>query len=1078
MKKFLIALLAILAVACTVLTLTACNRHKHEYGEWIEAVDATCSHAGNVGHYHCDGCGKDFDKDFNEIENVTVAKLAHTWDDGEVTVPATCETEGKKLFTCKVCGDKKTEAVNALGHDWNTGEILLQPTCTATGERKQTCLTCGKTRTVEMEKLEHNFELIPALAPTCEASGHGERQQCSVCGYVLPIDNAIPPLGHTFGEWETLIAATDDHAGLQIRTCTVCHNKSETRDIEQKSHVWGEFVYDFDKGTHTRKCQNSDCGRTDTQGCVYNRGEVVAPTCTKDGYTLYTCQLCNHTMQGEQTTALDHNYGDFTADYVGVENFENHVHTHSRICKRCNDVDTEPCSQTTEKVIDPTCTTGGYTTYTCNTCGSVHETDPQQALGHKFSQWAYDTTNADMHTQTCQTCLTVERQACVYDDEVTLPTCTDGGFTTHTCSVCAHQYVDAQVEAYGHAFGDFTYNGNGETNTHTHSCARCQTVETKDCEMVEVKQAETCTTDGSITRTCKYCLVTFTEEGAKSLGHDFTEFADADNGKHTRSCKRCSTVDEQAHVYETSTVSAADCENARVVKNTCTVCSSSYTESVGNPLGHSWGDYVANADLKTHTRVCQRDDNHVEQLAHSFTTTNLCNQCSYDCLTYKFVGGHYVVYADNRLTSSIKEIIIADKHSEVGGDLYDVTQICEKAFMGNRYITSVRLPATVTTIGEYAFYGCSALTSVTVESGSALTDIGYSAFMNCGELVSMQLPEGLVSIAGYAFCNNEKLFEIDVPESVQSLGCNAFMNTACYNDANRWTEGVLYLGKHLIAANSSVRGEYTVKDGTISIGYMAFSKCKELTFISLPRSLNYVERDAFLGCEALTSVAYGGTMDDWFAITFISDASSPLYYAARLNIEQATGDVVIPDGITSIPAGTFRGTAITSIKIPDTVTFIGEEAFENCEQLTVINIPDSVKYIGANAFANCGYYNDASKWVSGVLYVGNHLIASKANELAGNYRVKDGTVTIGIDAFRNCADLTQVTIVSTVVRIGANAFEGCTNLTGIVFEDTSFKWLANRIDSLTRLLSANDLSTGAKALEQFQYYNGEWKRWN
>ena len=1036
MKKIFIVALAIIAVLCAVVALCACN-HQHDYGEWIEAVEATCSHAGNIGHYHCAECGKNFDKDHNEIEgSVTTEKLAHEWD---------------------------------------AGEIILQPTCTSEGELKRSCLNCGAKQTVAIDKLPHTVELIPAVAPNCEEAGSGMGQKCAVCGTVLSASATIPPLGHDYGEWETLIASTDEHSGVEMHTCSRC-GKAETRDTAQGSHVWGAWVDNGD-GTHTRICQNSSCdNKVDTQSCVYDSGAVTAATCTTDGFTLYTCLLCSHELKGEQVTALGHNYGEFTADFVGVENFENHTHTHSRVCKRCGDKDTQPCADTTEEIVVPTCTTGGYTKQTCNTCGSIHETNPVQALGHQFDEWAYDTANADMHTHTCQTCLTVERQPCVYNDAVTQPTCTDGGFTTHTCSICQHFYIDAEVEAYGHAFSDFVYNGNGETNTHTHTCARCQLSETKDCEMVSVTLAETCTTDGSTTSTCKYCFISFTSQGAKSLGHDYTDFADAGNGNHSRSCRRCSTVDTQPHAYETSMVSAADCENARVDEFTCTVCSSFYTESVGSALGHSWAAWTVSTDK--HTHVCQRNDQHTEAFAHVYTTTNLCNDCSYDCLNYMLVGGHYVVYNDNRLPSSVTTVIIASQHSEIGGDMYDVTQINESAFSFNRYIKTVQLPATLTTIGTYAFYHCASLTTVTVEGGSALVEIGYSAFSNCSELVSFSLQEGLVTIGEFAFANCVKLLEIDVPASVQSLGTYAFRNTACYNDENRWTNGVLYLGKHLVGARAEVVGDYALRDDTISIGCMAFSECNGLTGITLPSSLTYVDRDAFLGCEALASVIYAGTMNDWFAITFVSDASSPLYYAARLNIVEASGAIEIPDGITSIPAGTFRGTAITSVHIPETVTFIGEEAFENCEQLTVVNVPDSVKYIGANAFKGCGYYNETANWDSGVLYIGNHLIASKPSELSGEYRLKDGTLTIGIDAFRNCTELTQVTIVDTVVRIGAYAFEGCTGLTGVIFEDTSIRWLANRVNSISRMLSANDLSTGAKAAEQFEYYNGEWKRWN
>ena len=1076
MKRSIIVILTILAVLCVAVALVACG-HQHNY-QWVEEVEATCGREGTVGHYHCADCGKNFDKDYKEIDNVTLKKLSqHTWVAGD-EVAATCETDGYVPHTCSVCGatGAKTVTVKAFGHDYNTGVITVQPTCFVAGERVQTCRTCGKTQTVEVDKLEHALKLVPAVEPTCEQPGSGAGQRCSVCGYVVPIDNAIAPLGHSYGDWQTLIAATDDHAGLEIRTCDRC-GKAETQDVAQKEHVFGAWVDNID-GTHTRTCQNTDCeNKVDTQPCVYDYGVVNAATCTQDGYTLYTCQICNHQLQGEHTDALGHSYGDYVADFVGLENVDNHIHTHTRVCKRCNATDTADCTYSGQEVIAPTCTAGGYTKQICNVCSSVHETNPIEALGHKFGQWSYDETVGNTHKQRCETCLTEVEQACVYVDEVTLPNCTDGGYTTHTCSICQHIYTDGEVESLGHTFSDWKYNADGDKDTHSHTCSRCLLVETNDCEMVEIAEAETCTTDGSVTRTCKHCLISITEEGAKSLGHNFNDFADSGNGNHTRSCQRCGASDSQAHAYENTVVSEADCDNARVDKYTCTVCGSSYNEKVGEALGHAWDNWVVSSS--EHTRTCQRDGSHVQAILHTFTTTNLCQECGFDCLTYKLVGGHYVVYSDNKVPKTVTTVIVSAQHCEVGdSNFYDVTQIADSAFMSNRNITRVELPATVTAISSYAFYNCASLTTVVLDDSSQLTDIGVSAFMNCTVLENLTLPNGLITIGGYAFMNCESLLEIDVPSSVQSLGSNAFQNTACYNDPARWTDNVLYLGKHLVKANARVAAQYSIKDGTISIGYQAFSECAGLEEISLPNSLLYVERDAFLGANALQSVAYAGTLDGWLAIIFVNDASSPLYNAARLNIEQASGDIVIPNGVTAIPAGTFRGTAITSVDIPDGVTFIGEEAFENCTQLAVINVPDSVKYIGANAFVGSGYYLDNSKWVDGVLYIGNHLIATKADELNGEYRVKDGTVTIGIEAFKDCVNLSKVSIVGTVVRIGANAFAGCTALTEIVFEDASYSWFANRLGSLSRLLHASDLSTPSIVPELMLFYNGEWKRWS
>ena len=99
MKKLLIVTLAILCVACMCIALAACDE-KHQMGEWIEETAATCTENGVVGHYHCTHCDKDFDRDGNEISDLTIPKLGHVRHE-EVTKKATCTEEGVRLVSCE-----------------------------------------------------------------------------------------------------------------------------------------------------------------------------------------------------------------------------------------------------------------------------------------------------------------------------------------------------------------------------------------------------------------------------------------------------------------------------------------------------------------------------------------------------------------------------------------------------------------------------------------------------------------------------------------------------------------------------------------------------------------------------------------------------------------------------------------------------------------------------------------------------------------------------------------------------------------------------------------------------------------
>ena len=154
------------------------------------------------------------------------------------------------------------------------------------------------------------------------------------------------------------------------------------------------------------------------------------------------------------------------------------------------------------------------------------------------------------------------------------------------------------------------------------------------------------------------------------------------------------------------------------------------------------------------------------------------------------------------------------------------------------------------------------------------------------------------------------------------------------------------------------------------------------------------------------------------------------------------GDVVIPESIdgytvTAIGDEAFIVCgALTSIVIPDSVTTIGARAFAFCDALTTVEIPDSVRSIGSDPFYDTGYYHQESNWENGVLYIGNHCIDAKSDEIPTEYTIREGTITIGAYVFAWCAALTSVEIPDSVTTIGYSAFRGCAALTTVEIGDS------------------------------------------
>ena len=316
-------------------------------------------------------------------------------------------------------------------------------------------------------------------------------------------------------------------------------------------------------------------------------------------------------------------------------------------------------------------------------------------------------------------------------------------------------------------------------------------------------------------------------------------------------------------------------------------------------------------------------------------------------------------------------------------------------------VTEAAIPAqingvAVTTIGEYAFWGCDKLTSVTIPD--SVTSIGACAFKECTSLTDMNLPDSVVSI-----------------------GSTVFGDTAIYNAADRWIDGVLYLDNWVIEAEQTVSGDYALRLGTVGIADSAFSQCSALTSVTIPGSVRRISEYAFYNCSTLARVTIGS------GVTSVGESA----FSGCSSLTSVT----VPESVTSIGHSAFYGcSSLVSVALPDSVTHIGDAAFQGCCSLADIHIPDSVTYIGGWAFWGTAIYNLDDQWIDDVLYLDNWLI--DATEVTGVYSIRMGTVGIAAVAFAHCTDLTCVIIPDGVRNICGGVFNGCTGLTGVVIPDS------------------------------------------
>ena len=436
------------------------------------------------------------------------------------------------------------------------------------------------------------------------------------------------------------------------------------------------------------------------------------------------------------------------------------------------------------------------------------------------------------------------------------------------------------------------------------------------------------------------------------------------------------------------------------------------------------------------------------------------------------------IIVDNAYQSEVDDLEerFPDLHIEIEVEPYigdDPKFKSAFALMGDGIGITETTRSNITTIN--GFSGNTQITDLDfLQQFPALTTIANTAFSNCTNLISAEIPNTITNIGTQAFAGCNNLTDIIVPDSVIYIGNGAFpLNNL---------SSPLYNSTFFIGLPRSYTGSYSIPNGIEKICSSAFLGCNGLTSVTIPNSVTDIETLAFSGCNELTSVTIPNNVT--------SIGNNAFNGCTKLS------SIIIGSGVTNIGLSAFVGcSSLTSITIPGSIKSIkggqsessgsngtfslcynlqsviieeGVEriedggnsvysqtshyfgAFYNTPNLTSITIPSTLSYIGDYAFVNSYAYSpkpvnifisnltawfniefrtfDSNPFRGGSLYLNN----VEVKDLI----VPNDVTTIKYYAFLRCGGLTSITIGSNVTNIQNNSFYGCNNLTSITINST------------------------------------------
>ena len=507
-----------------------------------------------------------------------------------------------------------------------------------------------------------------------------------------------------------------------------------------------------------------------------------------------------------------------------------------------------------------------------------------------------------------------------YTETVSAPTCTERGFVLHKCE-CGYEYADNYTESLGHLFSEYVSDNNAtctEDGTKTahcdrNGCGQTETVADEDSALGHLfteyisNDDATCTEDGTKTAHCDRdgCVQveTVTDEDS-ALGHLFTEYisnGDAtctEDGTKTAHCDR-----DGCNATET----VKDLESAdghKFAEGNCTVCGGIQNEGL-----NFFKSYTDESYILLNMGTCEDSDIIVPAYYKNLPVTEIGSGVFKDCKTLTsltfgknikriageafsgaeieniYYNGGIADWCEIAFGDGSANPLMSTENLYIGGKLIandieipnTVKQIRNYAFIYHSSLKSVRIPASVKSIGEKSFLGCDVLTEVYFDG--SLSDW-------CGIVFSSST--SLLINAEKFYINNELVKDVVIPNTVKTIKASAFES---YEGLTSLIipDSVTVIENSAFAYCSNL-SSVEIGNNVVSIGQHAFSGTR-LTSVKIPDSVKNLGNVVFSRCEFLYSVEIG-------------------------------------NGVEKIGSHAFSGTRLHTVKIGSGVKSVGEHAFD------------------------------------------------------------------------------------------------------------------------------------------------------